>query len=912
MHLVIENGYAYINNINVKKPLEIQMELLNRKLLSGAYNKSDRGLTHLEDHDQVGTGSNFWTKCFRKSVSSIVMMSYFSLTTIQTMAMDKVHPDSFVGTHKISVIADCDSYENQDNNTSVVELVEVNQGGVGARKSSGESQIGSNELSNVSATRRAERVVVISDETDESLSYKLEAFRVAFKEEEAPQTWKGKIYQLGNDIWKTCYLAGTFSVDSIMNGPANIANAGIWMEASARRLVDSDSEMPEEDGYYKRPMNFYRDDEYYGGQKDKYMQCLISTALFGTIIYHSTMAESNVAVYTGFDVLANIPYFYEQFFYNHGDDRYYYLDRVKLASLVFTWTTLPFFTRYQCNAFGKNIWATKEEARLYENFGFYSEALLNTFVTCSAVAAGLFLAWDYYVAVSRLKGTEQVSDDDFDLYPAFLAASFAITMFNIKMRTTKDQYRDFSRWSYGDKAGFERGIVSDAIEFYDDSVKEKFKEKPRDSKVQPEEILNNVESAPISEDIEAQINSAESNKVKTVLGSVSSALELEEGLSKFSGTELFQEVLNHWSNHKPKIERKEHDLEAIQKLREEHDAPLSTKFFRGTQKATKWALNNSYWIIPMLICLPVAYVSYGSFVSNAQLALPQDPDSIYKMDETLSYKAQLSILKKYEGRILADPVKWQTRCLKHMNVLQTVTDDENFYAYYYAEANNQTADYILHFTTPYCLGIQPGGVWIFGPGPLSLNYDNAVSLFSGWKGILTAYSEVDISPPTLTKATKNTAHVGGGFYTAGVYALSVLSLGPIFNSLADSKVSLVNKMIGIFLSIPAFVQGMYKAAPQGIEAFMDLNSNFQNDFGSDGSTTMGVTLSWAALVAGVTALTLIPDFYTVQSENLEWVKEKIYGRNSLNHLNKGFDIMKRLVDTSKASVLKDFYRKYAK
>ena len=868
---------------------------VKQKNLGALNNKSDGVLYHLETIEQNTSTSSFWVKCFRQAVSSIVVGSYLIMTTAQTVAMDKVHPEGFATPKKLSAIVPYDSEENQNSPISIVHSFEIEGGESGARKNSNERKTDSNESKSVGANRIAEKVIAVPKVDKQSLAYKLEAFRVAFEVEKTPQTWGERFYQIGDDLWKTVYLAGSFTADSFINAPFHIGNAGIWMEASARKLINRDQEMPSDEVYFNLPKDFYRDDDYYGGKKDQYMQNLISTALFGGIVYHSTMAEANVAVYTGFDVLANIPYFYEEFFYNHGNDRYYYLNRVKNASLIFSCLTLPFFTRYQCNEFSKHIWPTKEEGRLHENLGFYSEAAINSFVTCSAVAAGLFLAWDYYVAVSRLKYSNQVSDIDFNVYPAFLALSFAITMFNIKMRTTKDQYRDFSRWSYGDKAGFERGVVSDAIDFYEESFKEKFKETPSHSKVLPEEQLTNDQALPPAEDVdlEAQSHSSEA-RIQTAFSSVKSSLDLKEKLSLLNGDELLSEMLNHWSNHKPKIERKEHDLEAIQKLREEHEAPITTKFISSAQKAGKWTLKNSHWILPMLLCVPVAMVSYGSFVSNAKLALPQDSDAISKMDNILAYKAQLGVLRKYEDRILADPVKWQTRCFDSMIIKENVTDDTNFYAYYYEEVNNQTAPYMVHFTTPHCLGIQPGGEWIFGPGYLDINYDNAVHLFNTWKDVLTAYSQVQISPPVLTEATEKTAVVAGGFYTAGVYGLSVLSLGPIFNNIIDPKLALSNKVLGMLMSIPAFSQGMVKAAPQGIEAFMDIYGNSQYDLGMDNTSPMGMTATLATLIAVVTALTLVPDFYAMQKENVEWATDKVYGKNTLRDMNKKCEMVKRL------------------
>lgn len=881
---------------------------------SALNNKSDGVLNHLETIEKGTTASSFWGKCFRRSISSVVVVSYLTMTTAQTMAMDKVHPEGYATPKKLSAVVPHDSKENQDSPISIVGAFEVEDVESSVKKNSNECKTDSNESKSDAASKVTKGVVVVTEKDKKSLAYKLEACRVAFEVEKTPQTWGERFYQVGEDLWKTAYLAGTFTVDSIINVPAHTANAGIWVEGSARKLFDKDQEMPSDDAYYKLPLDFYRDDSYYGGKKDRYMQNLISTALFGGIVYHSTMAEANVSVYTGFDVLANIPYFYEEFFYNHGDDRYYYLNKVRTASLIFSWLTLPFFTRYQCNEFSKNIWPRKEEMCLYENFGFYSESVIKSFVMCSAVAAGLFLAWDYYVAVSRLKDTNQVSDADFNLYPAFLAVSFAITMFNIKLRTTKDQYRDFTRYYSGDKAGFERGIVSEAINFYEESLEEKFKEKSDELKIAHEEQLVNDQklSANKGVDVEAQFISSEANKVQTVFDTVHSPFELEEKLSLLNGDELLIETLNHWFNHKPKVERKGHDFESIQKLRDEHDAPPLTKLMIGVQKSVKWTIKNSYWILPMLVCIPVATVAYGSFVNNAQLALPQDSDAINEMDQIISYKAQLKILNKYEDKILSDPVKWQTRCFDSMVITENVTDDTNFYAYYYAEANNHTADYMLHFTTPYCLGIQPGGEWIFGPGYLDINYDNAVHLYNGWKNVLTAYSEVKISPPVLTKATKNTAIVGGGFYTAGIYSLSVLSLGPVFQSLMDPKLSVCSKALSMLISTPAFIQGMVKAAPQGIEAFTDIDGNFQKDFEMDHTSAMGMTVTWAAFVAFVTALTLVPDFYTIQKENLEGIIEKIYGRNSLNHISRSFNSVKRLIDTSKSEILSEFYKNYKK
>jgi hypothetical protein len=853
---------------------------------------------------------------FKKCMSSLVVLSYLSLTVGQAYAMDgKVTP--FDGPEGIA-LSSCTTPQKfnpnkvvpieLDSPTSVARLHDHEmENGSGNKSSSANSFANDTQqerkVSDPSSLRDAENTHEISDADP------LAAVGMIFKLDEnqkVKMTRCEEIFQGLTDIYKTTYLAGSFAVDSVINAPVNSANAVTWVDGCIKKLRASEVEMPGEEAYSKPPIDFYRDNDYYGAHKDSYMQSLLTTIVFGSVIY-SINAKAKFAGYTIFDALAKKAEMYELLYYEHADNPYYYQDQFMSGMFIYSWIALPFFLLFQSSELSKILWPTREEARLKEHHGFYTEHTLNFLSAAFAVMAGYFAYSAYYTSASGLLGTPHTTEKDLTTYPAFLGYSTALTIYTIARRGSDEAYRYLSRHQYGDKGARERGMNEEAIDFYKESMNKKF----NTVKVSPEQQPSSDAKLKIADgvDLEAPKRSIQKKeKRKTVFGSSDAIEELETRLASLTGTELLTEVLDHWFNHKPVVERhKSHDLAAIKKLQEQSEASLCTQFMQGAYNSSAWVVKNSWWIVPVIVCSALVYPSYASCVELVQWSIKDDPQAV--SDYVLGQQAALKyeIISGHEDEILADPVKWQTDCFDSMKISANVTDDENFYAYYYEANNNQTADYFLHFTTPDCLGIEPEDEWIAAPKDLNINYDNAVIWFNAWKNGYAAVASANAAT-TFSTTTNILANIAGGIYAPSIYGLSVLGASFILyqgrETLMNPELTVCGKVLNILgnalVSTPAFTQGVIESASQGIEGYLALDGEFSD----------WAVYSCTGLITAVSALILTPDFYKVQEKIVNKLEELVYGRSAQKELSRKFNELKELNGNAKTDILKVFYKNY--
>ena len=847
----------------------------------------------------------------KKLVSSLVVFSYLSLSLSQSYAMDgKVVP--FDGHEGIQLGASYNTPKKFKQNTVMPSELDSPTSVKGLLDEQClddiENALSANSLTNdvqqekkvidSSSLRDAEGALDTNVKRDASLPDPLAAFGKAFELD-------GSGMQL-MDLFKTGYLAVSFSIDSLLNAPQHIANTGIWIDGSLKKLWNRDGEMPREEAYSTYSRDFYRDNAYYGGHKDTYMQSLLTTILFGSVVY-AINAKAKFAGYTIFDAMAKKAEMYELLYYQHADDTYYYYDQFTEAMTIYSWRALPFFLFFESSELSKIFWPTKEESQLKERQGFYTEHVLNFLSVGIAFAAGYFAYSAYYTAASGLLGTSKTTEKDLTTYPAFLGYSTALTMYTIARKGSDNAYRYLSRQQYGDKAGRERGMNEDAIDFYKESMNKKFKA----AKVTPEEEPSVDAKLKLADgvDVESHQNGVQKeNKRTTLLDSSQTTEELEASLATLNGTEFLTEILDHWFNHKSTtIHRKSHDLAAIKKLQEQSEASLSTQFMKGTYNSTAWVGNNSWWIVPTIVCAALVYPSFASCVELVQWSIKGEPqaisDYVFQQQQGLKYE----ILKSYESKILADPVKWQTDCFDSMKISETVTDDENFYQYYYESNYNQTADYILHFTTPHCLGIAPFDEWVSAPKDLEINYDNALMWFDLLKNYYASYTDVEM---TFSKITNILAYSAAGIYTPAVYGLSVLGTSFVLYQGAEifmnPKLTVCSRILSILgntlVSTPAFTQGVIESAPQAIEGYLVLDGEFSD----------WAVYACTGLITAVSALILTPDFYSVQERIVGKVAKLFYGRSSHKELLRKFDTLKELNDSAKPEILKNFYKIYEK
>jgi hypothetical protein len=480
-------------------------------------------------------------------------------------------------------------------------------------------------------------------------------------------------------------------------------------------------------------------------------------------------------------------------------------------------------------------------------------------------------------------------------------------MYTIARKGSDNAYRYLSRQQYGDKAGRERGMNEEAIVFYQQSMNEKFKS----VKVSPEGQPSLDANLKIADgvDIEALENGVQKKEKRTtVFDSSEISDDLETSLASLKGTELLTEVLDHWFNHKPVVERhKSHDLAAIKKLQEQSEASLSTQFVQGAYNSSAWVVKNSWWIVPVIVCTTLVYPSFTSCKELVQWSIQDDPQAV--SDYVLQQQGVLAfeIIKSHEEEILADPVKWQADCFNSMKISANVTDDENFYAYYYEANNNQSAAYMLHFNTLHCLGVGPTDPWIAAPKDLDINYDNAIMWFNIWKNGYASYTNTN---PTFSTITNTLAYIAAGIYTPTVYGLSVIGTSFVLYHGAETfmnpELTVCGKGLSILgsalLSSPAFTQGIIESASQGIEGYLALDGEFSD----------WAVYACTGLITAVSALILTPDFYKVQEKVVNKLSKLFYGRSALKELSIKFEELKELNDSAKADILKTFYQSYEK
>ncbi len=831
----------------------------------------------------------------KKSVSSVVIVSYLSITVGQAYAMDsKVVP--FDGREGIELGTSYGTPQKLKTNTvvpvmkgspdSVAGILDLEEG-KGSPSSTNSASNGSHQ--DGSSLSRDVEVALAANKDDVTILDPLAAIAKTFKLDDAGLQ--------PSDLFKTVYLAVSFAMDSVINAPVNMVNAATWVNGRVKKIRDSEVEMPGEEAYSKPPRDFYRDNDYYGAQKDTYMQSLLTTILFASVVY-SINAKAKFAGYTIFDAMAKKAEMYETLYYEHADDPYYYQDQFMDGMFIYSWIALPFFLLFESSELSKILWPTREEARLKESHGFYTEQALNFLSVGIAFAAGYFAYSAYYTAAAGLLGTPQTTEKDLTTYPAFLGYSTALTMYTIARKGSDNAYRYLSRQQYGDKAGRERGMNEEAIDFYKESIKTKFNA----VKVSPEGQTSSDANLKIADgvDLEAPKRSVQKKeKRKTVFDSSDTIEEIETRLASLTGTELLTEVLDHSSNHKPVVERhKSHDLAAIKKLQEQSEASLSAQFVQGAYNSSAWVVKNSWWIVPTIVCTALVYPSFTSCVDLVQWSIKGDPQAI--SDYVLGQQAGLAfeILKSHEDEILKDPVNWQADCFDSRKVIANITDDENSYAYYYENQYNKTADYMLHFTTPHCLGISPVDEWIFAPGFLTVNYDTAVDLFYIWKNYYKAVAE-SMEQQTFSTTINILANIAGGIYAPTVYGLSVLGTSfvlyqgaEIFMNPELTVCSKVLSMLGnTLVSTPAFTQGVIESASQGIEGYLALDGEF-NDW---------AVYTCTGLIAAVSALILTPDFYKVQQKIVHKLERVVYGRSAQKELFMKFDTLKELNDNRPAA-----------
>jgi hypothetical protein len=842
----------------------------------------------------------------KKSVSSVVIVSYLSLTVGQAYAMDnKVIP---FDEHKGIELGTSYRTPQKSNPNKVVPVMKGSpdsvagildmEEGKGSPSSTNSAFNGSHQ--DDSSSLRDGEVALATNKDDVAILDPLAAVGKTFKLDDAGLQ--------PSDLFKTGYLAVSFAMDSVINAPVNMVNAATWVNGRVKKIRGSEVEMPGEEVYSKPPRDFYRDNDYYGGQKDTYMQSLLTTALFASVVY-SINAKAKFPGYTIFDAMAKKAEMYETLYYEHADDPYYYQDQFMDGMFIYSWIALPFFLLFESSELSKILWPTREEARLKESHGFYTEHALNFLSVGIAFAAGYFAYSAYYTAAAGLLGTPQTTEKDLTTYPAFLGYSTALTMYTIARKGSDNAYRYLSRQQYGDQAGRERGMNEEAIDFYKESMKKKF----NTVKVNPEGQPSSDANLKIADgvDLEAPKGSVQKKeKRKTVFDSSDTIEEIETRLASLTGTELLTEVLDHSSNHKPVVERhKSHDLAAIKKLQEQSEVSLSTQFVQGAYNSSAWVVKNSWWIVPVIVCTALVYPSYASCVDLVQWSIKGDPQAIsdYVFGEQMGLKRE--ILVSHEDDILADPVKWQTDCFNSMKISANITDDENSYAYYYESANNQTADYFLHFTALDCLGIDPKDPWTAAPKDLNINYDNAIMWFNLWKNGYAALASANAAT-TFSAATNILANIAAGIYTPTVYGLSVLGSSFVLyqgaETLMNPELTVCSKALSILgntlLTTPAFTQGIIESASQGIEGYLALDGEF-NDW---------AVYICTGLITAISALILTPDFYSVQKKIINKVKKIVYGRSAQNELSQKFDVLKELNDSAEPAALKAFANSYKK
>jgi hypothetical protein len=310
----------------------------------------------------------------KKSVSSVVILSYLSLTVGQAYAMDnKVAP--FDGREGIELGTSYGTPQKLKTNT----VVPMMKGSPNSVTGVLDMEEGKGSPSSIKSVSNG------SHQDDSSLSRDVEVALAANKDDVAildPLAAVGKTFEIDDaglqpsDLFKTGYLAVSFAVDSVINAPVNMANAVTWVNGRVKKLRGSEIEMPGEEAYSKLPRDFYRDDDYYGAQKDTYMQSLLTTALFASVVY-SINAKAKFAGYTIFDAMAKKAEMYETLYYEHADDPYYYQDQFMDGMFIYSWIALPFFLLFESSELSKILWPTREEAQLKERHGFYTEHALN-------------------------------------------------------------------------------------------------------------------------------------------------------------------------------------------------------------------------------------------------------------------------------------------------------------------------------------------------------------------------------------------------------------------------------------------------------------------------------------------------------------------------------------------------------
>lgn len=815
----------------------------------------------------------------RRTTSLLVVISYLTMTMGQSFAMNQGtnHDDSemFVTPKKQSLAAvvpytPADQTNDPDSPLSVVQPFDIEGGN--HFPISNETKDGDNnkEINPPSSTDKNEN-------RSSELSPDLTAFSTVIEEifEKDDTTFRV-------DAERTLYFTYSYTKDSIVDAPYTVANAAIWTAARAKKMVVG-SEMPDESAYFKPTVDYNADQAYYGGKKDSYAKALAGILLAGALSY-SLKAEGKVFSYTGFDALAQDPYFYEKFYYEHPDDPYYIQNKFMTAIMAYTATLLPFYLLYQTTEFVKNLHQTQAQKQITENYGVYLEKMMGGFIVLSAMAAGFFITADYFVSAYKLKGTPQTTPEDLRVLPIMLGLSFVLTMYNMKKKTMGDQFRDWYRWYYGDKADAEREILLGLVDRY----QEKVRKMPKEKSIKPTQIAD--------EDREAQ-----KKPVQTID-------DLAQELPYLSGMDIFTKIIDGKlvkERRNAGVDTKQ--IEALQSIAAKQQHELSfMELLNGTRQL---AIKNWPLIVGAIFSAPVAYFSYKSFIESTQFIIAHNVEALDEIGLQEQGKIKYQIIEKYKGYNEKHPYEWLEQCLDPKNIqivsneTYVVSDD----AYYGTDFYNSTT-YLLTFTSRKCKGVAPSDSWQAFPQDMNISR-MAVgdgSWFSVWEntyaykgGVPIAANNYQIAEMPITDistVSKTVAKVGAGFYASGIYVLSTLGMTGMFSQLSTMEMTGLN--MALFPS--AFAQGLVKASPLIVETYMAMDS-IENKF-----------LFWTILtmISISTALTFVDDFIKVSKKIGKKVFSVCFDKNKHEDVSDQLITIKDMIRNMKSDLIKALYKKH--
>ena len=560
-------------------------------------------------------------------------------------------------------------------------------------------------------------------------------------------------------------------------------------------------------------------------ENNMHMAC---TAVLSAALSYELYGEVRVFVDTVINALGTTAYFYELFYYTPSGNEI--LNKLINGVIVNAALFLSPYLVFQSSEFIKNVMPTKEEELLRGKYGAFHKWLGQSLILTSAASAGYMIASqlftaDYGSSLTSVHNHATVAS-------SFLGLFYAMTAYNMKTESTKDQIKQWNRYLYGDKAEEKREKLIKAVEHFKQEVEE-----------MPEIVPTGEQQAQKATHEIVLVAPTAAEKLEHDF------LELNDGLG------IFKEMVGDRLIEK----RKEAILTSNDTLKKFQQLHLLTEQQSLVSKMNAMLYKNRSLILSCLFALPAAYLSYVGFVGSTQITFSGQVSDIKTLRNQQTLKLDYEVFNKYN--FMSD-YEWCDICLnpKNLQIISNttyeITDDTYLNTTLY-----DTMTYLLIFTSPKCPGLFPTTTWGASPADVAIDdyncvgttswryfFEGTIAYDAGIPNAANGYTAASVPQVTISPVGHNFAKVGAFFYAAGIYVLSVLAMNDCLNYISHTKNSKSVLMLSAF-------QGFIRSVPLGVAAWLAI------------SGTVNDALLWTVIGMTVASSTLMymPDFEVVYS-----------------------------------------------